>query len=232
VGLLGALVVLALPAAAAASTTLTVDRPCYTPGQAINVAGAGYTPGGQVAMLASLHGRFGNDIGMYEHPLTPDVAGNIGGRLRAPDLASSDDTEEQVTLTANDQQRIEQNAPPEEQFGAAVFKLSVFGVAVAAWDRGRVDPRKATTFTAYGFEGLGPVLYEHYLLRGKLVKTVRLGALSGDCANLTKKMKQFPFRPVPPGDYRVDFDTSPRYSPRAEGVFIPHVKVSRSKAVR
>jgi hypothetical protein len=211
---------------------LTVDRPCYIPGQAINLEGAGYTPGGQVAMLASLHGRVGNDVGMFEDPLTPDTAGAIGGRLRAPNLASSDDTEEQVTLTANDQQRIQADAPPEEQFGAANFKLSAFGVDVAAWDAGRVDPRKATTFAAYGFEGLGPVLYAHYLLRGKLVKTVHAGALSGDCGNLTKTMKQFPFRPVPPGDYRVEFDTSRRYSPRAEGIFIPHVKVSRSKAVR
>jgi hypothetical protein len=76
------------------------------------------------------------------------------------------------------------------------------------------------------------VLYAHYFLKGKLKKTVRIGALTGDCGNLTKKMKQFPFRPVPAGDYRIDFDTSRAYLRNAEGIRYPHVKVPASKAVR
>ena len=90
----------------------------------------------------------------------------------------------------------------------------------------------ASAFTAYGFEGLGSVVYAHYVLGGKLKKTVRIGALSGDCGNLRKRMKQFPFRPVPAGDWRVDFDTSRAYSGRADAIRYAHVKVPASKAVR
>lgn len=75
-------------------------------------------------------------------------------------------------------------------------------------------------------------MYAHYVLGGKLKKTVRIGALSGDCGNLRKRMKQFPFRPGPAGDWRVDFDTSQRYVRQAGHVRFAHVKVPAKKAVR
>jgi hypothetical protein len=228
----GPIALLALPGAAIAAPTLNLDRPCYTPGQAINASGGGYTPGGQVGMIAFVNSASGPDIYSLTDPLTADEAGNIAVRLRAPDMSSKNDIVETAGLSATDQQRQDQGAPPEDTFGGAIFKLSIFDVFVDPWDRHRADPKKVTTFRVYGFEGLGPVLYAHYLLHGKLKKTVRIGELTGDCGNLTKKMKQFPFRPVPVGDYRIEFDTSRAYSPSAEGIAYSHVKVSAKKAVR
>jgi len=223
---------LALPGSAAANPTLSVDRPCYTPGQAINASGGGYTAGGEVRMYMSVFSRGGDKFYFRPDPLVADPAGNISDRLQAPDLSLNDDIVEDAALVANDQQMVDQGLPPDESAGFAPFKLSIFGVFVAPWDSHKVDPKKVTTLRAYGFEGLGPVLYAHYFLKGKLKKTVRIGALTGDCGNLTKKMKQFPFRPVPAGDYRIDFDTSRAYLRNAEGIRYPHVKVPASKAVR
>ena len=230
--LAGPLALLALPGAAAADPTLSVDRPCYTPGQAINATGAGYTPGGNVQMAVSVLSPHGDKFYFRPDPLVADPNGNISDRLAAPDLASNDEALEDAALVANDQQKVDQGLPPDEAVGVAPFKLSIFDVFVDPWDRHQVDPRKLTTVRAFGFEGLGPVLYAHYLLHGKLKKTVRMGALKGDCGNLTKKMKQFPFRPVPAGNYRIGFDTSRAYSPRAVGIYYAHVKVPAPKAVR
>jgi hypothetical protein len=231
VAVAAATALLALPSAVAAAPTLSVDRPCYTPGQAIKASGGGYTPGGEVMMNMSVFSPFGNTYYFRPDPLIADAGGNISETARAPELASNKELEETASLAANDQQRIQQNAPQEEAVGSAIFKLSIFAVAVVPWGAHKGDPRKLTRFSAYGFEGLGPVLYAHYFLRGKLKKTVRVGALAGDCGNLTKKMRQFPFRPVPPGDYRIDFDTSRTYSSKAEGIRFAHVKVAASKAV-
>jgi hypothetical protein len=180
----------------------------------------------------SVMGPAGDKNYFLNDPLTADGAGNISVRLRAPDLNTKNDSVEDVGLGAFDQQRADQGAPPEEVLAGTLFKLSIFDVFVAPWDSHKVDPKKVTTFRAYGFEGLGPVLYAHYFLKGKLKKTVRLGALTGDCGNLTKKMKQFPFRPVPPGNYRVDFDTNRAWSPQGAGIRYSHVKVPAKKAVR
>ena len=228
--LAGPIALLALPGGAAADPTRGVDRPCYTPGEAIDATGGGYTPGSQVEMSLSVVSRGGIKFYWLQDPLTADNGGNISARLRAPDLSLNDDVVEDVGLAASEQQQADQGTPP--PFGSTLFKLSIFDVFVDPWDSRKVDPKKVTTLRAYGFEGLGPVLYAHYLLRGKLKKTVRIGTLSGDCGNLTKKMKQFPFRPVPAGDYRVQFDTSRAYSAQADGIVYRHVKVPASKAVR
>lgn len=225
--LAGPIALLALPATAAADPTLSVDRPCYTPGEAIHTTGGGYTPASQVDMSLNVLSRGGTRFYFLRDPLTPDDSGNISATLRAPDLSLRDDTVEDVALAAYEEPG-DENSP----FGSAFFKLSTFDILVAPWDRQKVDPKKATTFRAYGFEGLGPVLYAHYFLRGKLKKTVRIGALTGACGNLSKKMKQFPFRPVPAGDWQIKFDTSRAYSPQADGIRYPHVKVPASKAVR
>jgi hypothetical protein len=47
--------------------------------------------------------------------------------------------------------------------------------------------------------------------RGRLLRTVTVGRLTGACGSLTLRAREFPFRPVPAGTYRVQFDTSRAY---------------------
>src|SRR6478736_2380219 len=62
---------------AAANPTLTVDKPCYTPGEDITFDGAGYTPSGNVNFLFSLRGPNGNNLLASRTPAVADAAGGI-----------------------------------------------------------------------------------------------------------------------------------------------------------
>jgi hypothetical protein len=225
---------LAAPALAAAAPTVNTDLPCYTPGMPIGLSGAGYTPAGDVAIFYSLNGAHGNNLLTEKAPLKADAAGGINGRLTAPQLASDNDLRETVTLTANDQARMGPNGPtgpPEESFAATQFQLSAVDVLVGPWLKGHVNPRALTTFKVVGWAPFRRV-YAHYLLNGKRIKTVKIGAVSGPCGDLTKKVRQFPFRPVPAGRYQIRFTGTPFYDPQGFWIGYRDVVVPKAKAVR
>jgi hypothetical protein len=225
---------LAAPALAAAAPTLGTDLPCYSPGQAIGLGGAGYTPAGDVAMSFALSGAHGSNVVAAKDPLTADAAGGIHGMVAAPQLASDSDMRETVTLTANDQARIGPTGPigpPEETFAATQFTLSAVDVLVVPWLIGHVNPRGLTTFRVNGWEPFRKV-YAHYFLNGKRLKTVEIGSVSGPCGDLTKKVRQFPFRPVPAGRYRIRFTGTPFFDPQDFWVGYRDVVVPKSRAVR
>ncbi len=225
---------LALPAVAAAAPTVNADLPCYSPGQSIRLTGAGYTPGGDVAMLFSLSGAHGSNVVSARDPLTADAAGGINGRVAAPPLASDNDLRETVTMTANDQARLGPTGPvgpPEDSFATTQFTLSAADVLVVPWLIGHVNPRALTTFKVMGWEPYRKV-YAHYFLNGKRIKTVEIGSVSGPCGDMTKKVRQFPFRPVPAGRYRIRFTGTPFYDPQGFWIGYREVVVARSKAVR
>ncbi len=225
---------LAAPGLAAAAPTVATDLPCYSPGQAIGLGGAGYTPAGDVAVSFALSGAHGSNTGPAKDPLKADAAGGIHGTLPAPQLASDSDMRETVTLTATDQARIGPTGPigpPEESFAATQFTLSAVDVLVIPWLIGHVNPRGLTTFRVNGWEPFRKV-YAHYFLNGKRLKTVEIGSVSGPCGDLTKKVRQFPFRPVPAGRYRIRFTGTPYYDPQGFWVGYRDVVVPKSKAVR
>jgi hypothetical protein len=225
---------LAVPALATAAPTVNADLPCYSPGQLIGLSGAGYTPGGDVGLLFQLAGTHGNNMVAPKDPLKADTAGGIATRLPAPDLASDNDLRENVTLTANDVARMGPNGPigpPEESFAATQFLLTGVDVLVAPWLRGNANPRALTTFKVVGWEPYRRV-YAHYFLNGRRIKTVAVGAVSGPCGDMTKKVRQFPFRPVPAGRYRIRFTGTSFYDPQGFWIGYRDVVVAKAKAVR
>jgi hypothetical protein len=195
------------PSSAVAAPTLQTDKPCYTPGESITFTGGGYTAGGDVNFFFSLMGENGSKLLSGRAPAIADAAGAISQVFAAPPLASSDDTRETIFTTANDATLLAGGGPPEEGFGHAEAQLSVFDVWVNAWEGDRVDPRGKTKISAYGYEP-AKQLWAHYVLHGKRVKSVLVGSLTGPCGDLTKTIRQFPFRPVPAGTYAVYFQGS------------------------
>jgi hypothetical protein len=212
---------LAAPATAAAAPTINADLPCYFPGQPIALSGAGYTAGGRVGLTLQLAGPRGNNT-VAPNPLTADPAGGIAGKLPAPELASDSDLREMVTLTAND---------PSATSATTQFLLTAIGVQVTPWFSGRANPRALTTFRIVGWEPLRRV-YAHYFLKGKRLKTVEIGAVSGPCGDLTKKLRQFPFRPVPAGHYSIRFSGSRFFDPQGFYAVYRDVVVPKSNAVK
>jgi hypothetical protein len=225
---------LAVPALATAAPTVNADLRCYSPGQRISLNGAGYTPAGDVSLLFQLSGTHGSNMVALKDPLKADAAGGISAELSAPPLASDNDLRENVVMTANDLAHIGPNGPiglPEETFAAAHFVLSAADVLVGPWLNGHADPRALTTFKVVGWEPYRKV-YAHYFLNGKRIKTVQIGAVSGPCGDLTKKVRQFPFRPVPAGRYRIRFTGTAFYDPQGFWVGYREVVVPKAKAVR
>lgn len=212
---------LALPATASAAPTIRADLPCYYPGQPIGVSGAGYTPAGSVGLSLQLAGPRGNNT-VAQNPLTADPAGGIAARLPAPDLASDNDLRESVTLTASD---------PSATSATTQFLLTAVGVQVVPWFSRRANPRALTTFKVIGWEPLRRV-YAHYFLKGKRLKTVEIGPVSGPCGDLTKRLRQFPFRPVPAGHYSIRFSGSRFFDPQGFYAVYRDVVVPKSKAVK
>ena len=222
---------LAVAAPAVAAPTLNADRQCYVENQPAELTGSGYTPNGEVVL------SFGVLVGssMVPEPFgalstTADAAGNISLLLRTPELASRDDVVETVVAAATDQQQAAQGVPP---LVTTQWSISLFDAFVGAWEGGRAHPRETTTFYAFGFGAVGgKTLYAHYLLGGKLRKTVTIGRLTGRCGNLRIRMREFPFRPVPAGVWRVEIDASRTYPNSSPAFVYRKVRVSKSNAVR
>jgi hypothetical protein len=221
---------LTTPDIAAGAPTVALNQPCYAEESPIVVTGNGYTPGGEVALMFAANGKVGTVV------TRADSQGAINDTVRSPALDDFDidGRRGELSLTANDQARIGSGAPPEEQFAAATFQLTSWGVDVAPWNtdgpaRGR--PRRSTTFDASGWVGLGDTLYAHYRRNGRTVRSVRIGALTGPCGDLKRRVRQFPFRPVPAGTYRVVFSTSPTYRGTRNASWYRAVVVRREDAV-
>lgn len=218
---LAAAAALALPAAAHAAPTIKPDLPCYYPGQPMALTGTGFTPNVDVSLMMQLAGAHGNNLVAPKDPLRTDGAGGLLGRFAAPDLASDNDMRETVTLTASDA------AGP----ATTRFLLTNIGVRVGPWLNGHGDPRASTTFKIIGWEPYRKV-YAHYFLKGKRVKTVAVGSVTGPCGDLTKKMRQFPFRPVPAGSYTIRFTGTRSFDPQGWFVYYTGVVVPKAKSVR
>ena len=107
-------------------------------------------------------------------------------------------------------------APLEQRQASTRFKLTWFGSFYRPWNTdgpavGR--PGRVRTLQASGYVrgNLTKVLYVHYirLTGSRKVTTVRVGRLRGSCGALKVRFREFNFRPVPRGTYRVTFDTNP-----------------------
>jgi hypothetical protein len=86
---------------------------------------------------------------------------------------------------------------------------------VAGWDKRPAVAQRAkkVTVRATGWTTAGQTLYIHYLRGSKLVRTEKVGALSGACGDLTKRIKAFAFKKAKPGVYGVRFSASPTWDP-------------------
>jgi hypothetical protein len=226
-----AVILFAAPSPAAAAPTITADLPCYTPGMPQHITGSGFTPGGPVVLGMIV------EIGpIYE---------NLGGITIAADAAGAIDVQTEMPeflvergigqIIATDPTLEAQGVPDEQSSFVLPVDVSKWGISVQRW-RGspaRGKPGRRAKVDARGWIGTASTtLYAHYLRGKKLVKTVRVGALTGNCADFAGRMKEFPFKRVKVGNYRVVFDTTRAYPNEDASIFYRRVKVARGGAVR
>ena len=213
-GLVAVLAALLPAAVAHAAPTLTFDQSCYSPGDAMTFSGAGYTPGGSVAMFFNSFAT--QEIGHYD--TTADAAGAIAGRLDVPDpddFLGENDSASGMGVSANDNARLEAGAGPEQAVGSATFQLSRYEVRVEQPNGRTPRARKRMRVTAAGFTtARGKTLYAHYRRNRRTAKTMKLGRLGGDCGDLTRTLARGLPRGLPAGRYELVFNTS-RSDPQA-----------------
>lgn len=238
VPILVAIGVLAPPCSAFARPTLAADHACYAESSKIEFTGNGYTPGGTVMLLLSSLPSFNGTVRSY--PLTADDGGAIRASFSAPKLSDFGATPPRYTLsvTAKDQAKLGPTGPigpPEDTFASTQATVSIWDIA-EPWDDSagpaRGHPKRRVTLTVHGWASLGSTLYGHYLRAGRLQRTVKIGALKAPCGDLTATMREFPFRPVPAGRYRIVFDASKTYNRQDPADWYETVVVARKDAVR
>ena len=189
-------VVTAVAAAMAASPAqaafLNANKQCYREGDArdpVIFGGGPFTRGGTVNVS-----RDGLPIGT----LQADGAGNVSGILTRPPVIDPR-RERPFTLVATDQ------ANP-ALTGTLSRLVSQLDVTVRPTGG---SPAVRRRITARGFTG-GRTLYAH-VVRGRRVRNVRIGRLTGPCATLRARKRVFAKR-TRNGTYNVQFDSSRRYS--------------------
>lgn len=207
-----------VPAAARAQDgpTLTFDKPCYAEGDPMAYSGAGFTPGGEVNFLFSTLSS--SRVGSFD--TQADTGGAIAGTIDAPDetmFLDDDERSAMMAAAATDKTRADQGAPPDQQFAAALFRLTRWNVEV-----NRTRARKPMRVDAYGFtRAIGKTLYVQYRKHGKLLKAVKLGRLADECGDRKKTLRRGLPRGLRPGRYTLMFTTSPR---RGDGERITFTK--------
>ncbi len=201
-----------MPAAAwaQAGPTLDFDKPCYAEDDPMQYSGAGFTPGGEVNFLFSSLST--SRVGSFDAQADP--AGAIAGTIKAPPedvFIDDDERSAMVGTAATDKTRADQGAPPDQQFGAALFRLTRWEVSVARKGGGAPRAYKPMLVTAYGFtRAVGETLYVQYRKGRKVLKAVKLGRLGDECGDRTRTLKRGLPRGLRPGRYTLMFTTSPR----------------------
>lgn len=224
-----ALMLAVATATASASPTAAVDRECYLPGQTVQVTGSGFTASGAVRLTVIDTNGGG---GMLDTQAGPD--GTVAHAFRLGKAFLSPDTFSwTLALAVSDQTLAEQGALPDAFAAVTAFSFSDTGAAVDAWDDRVIRPKAKTRFRIYGMnDDVGKQVYAHYLRGGKAVKSVALGQLKPPCGDLNVRKRQFAFKPVPAGLYRVVFNSSARYSSSTPSVaYAKRLRVSARYAV-
>jgi hypothetical protein len=174
-----------VPAAEAATVSVSPQKPCYRTGETIGMSGTGFTPGGPVDISSD-----GRSIGST----TADGNGNFGGELQ---VASPN--QRVKTYTATDRSSPANNA-------STSLTVSPFDVNISPPNG---PPGRRLRIVARGFT-TGRILYAH-VVRGRSRRNVRIGRLRGPCRRLRVRRRLFPGG-ARPGSYIVQFDTRRRYS--------------------
>lgn len=179
-------VTLAVPVVASAAT-LSVDKRCYAPNDAVKFSGGGYTPNGQVAFSVG-----GQQLGVT----TANTVGEVAVTLDAPSINGKTRTD---VFTATDQTNLALTAS---------VKVPLTSLDVKVTPK-QGNPGKARRIKARGFT-TGKTLYAHVKLGSKR-RNVKIGKLKGACKTLNVKKKLFA-SDAPTGLYNVQFDTKRKYS--------------------
>ena len=151
-------------------------------------------------------GAHGNNVVTAKDPLKADAAGGINGSLpRRPGVRQRPARDRDHDGERPGADRADR--PSGRRRTASRQRSSPCPRSTCSSSRGSSATSTRAPMTTFRVMGWEPyrTVYAHYFLNGKRIKTVEIGSVSGPCGDMTKKVRQFPFRPVPAGRYRIRF---------------------------
>ena len=99
----------------------------------------------------------------------------------------------------------------------------------------RLSPRNASPSERVRFVGRGftdgTEVFAHYVRKGKLRKTVSLGAPQGPCGRISVKRRQIPIKRPAVGRWTLQVDNQPIYSAEPVSVFV-RLAINVSRVLR
>jgi hypothetical protein len=200
--ILAAAAALLVPEAAQAAALAPLG-PCYRSldsqtRETVPVWGMDFTPGEQVRVL--IDGKVVQD----SVTVLPD--GNVRGEVQAPYQAKG---ERGFTLTVAEIGNAANTATATSRVTALAMRL----------EPKLASPSRRVRFIGRGFTD-GPMVYGHYVRKGKVRKTVKLGAPQGPCGRVSVKRPQIPIKRAANGRWTLQVDNQPAYSADPVGVLV------------
>jgi hypothetical protein len=193
------LLVLALAAPASAAPKMASLHPCYAsdgpaPAQreTISVLASGFTPAAHVDLYID---------GQLQFSGRADISGAAAAKIPAPFQSIG---QRPFTLTLQEQENT-------ANFVTATSLVTNLSVTLRPK---RARPSRKVRFSGRGFTNDAPV-WGHYLLHGKVRKTVRLARRPVQpCGIFHAKRRQIPVHHPATGTWLLQVDQQRRYSPR------------------
>jgi hypothetical protein len=188
---------------AAGAATIEALGPCYRSVDAemretVPVKASGFTPGERVNVY--IDGR------VVQENVTVLPEGRIEGGVSAPYQASG---ERPFTLSVAQVGQPSNTASTSSRVAALALRLKPR----------QAKPSQRVRFIGRGFTD-GTEIFAHYVRKGKLRKTVSLGAPQGPCGRVSVKRRQFPVKRPAIGRWTLQVDNQASYSAEPPGVFM------------
>jgi hypothetical protein len=164
--------------------------------ETVPVRATGFTPGEHVNVYVD---------GQLEEEVVALPDGQISGGVAAPHVTKG---ERAFSLTVTEVKQPSNTATVVSRVTALSLRLKPR----------RAAPTRRVRFIGSGF--IGTDAYAHYVRKGKLRKTVRLGTPQGPCGRIDVKRRQIPLERPALGRWKLQVDNQPAYSPRPDSVFM------------
>ena len=199
--ILAAAAVLLLPQAARAAV-LDPIAPCYRSvdeqtRENVPVRASGFTPGEHV------------NVYIDDQPVQQNVVvltdGRVSGQVPAPFIRKGEDT---FTLTVTEVDQPSNTATVASRVTALSLRMKPPSAS----------PRERVRIIGRGF--IGTDAYAHYVRKGKVRKTVRLGTPQGPCGRIDVKRRQIPVKKPALGRWTLQVDNQKTYGAPPDSVFM------------
>jgi len=165
--------------------------------ESVPVHGTGFTPGEAI--------RVSIDGAVVEEGYA-DTNGEVSGDVPAP---YQEGGERPFTVTVTEARQPANTASASSRVTALTLRLSPQ----------RAAPSDRVRFVGRGFTDDTEV-FAHYVRKGKLRKTVSLGAPQAPCGRVSVKRRQIPIKRPAVGRWRLQVDNQPTYSAEPVSVYV------------